>query len=278
MDPLRKVLGRHGPAFLVSLLLLGAVAAPSGPFGLRSRMASLYAPLGLLPAPAVPAPGAPDRALREEANALRAQVEALRIENAALREFRGVKFEVRSRPAKVVAGAVLGRDRLWPQRLSVLLGCGTGDGVRRGQPVAAGRCLAGFVEDAGPSCSLVRLLDDPGGRADDPGGRVGVQVLRPGSGRAVEGILSGERRGVLRLGMLPAGSVAAGDLVVTSAADPRVPAGLLVGKVVSVEEDRRTRMAEAVVAPAADLTGLPSLLVLQMPEIPLPAARGGKSR
>ncbi len=277
MQPLRKVLGRHGQACVLAALLLGAALLPEGPPGLRVRMAALYAPLGLLAAPGAPAAAGrpPDPAA---ADALRAENEALRIENASLREFRGVRFEGRSRPSKVVAGTILARDRLWPLRLSVLLDCGTADGVRRGQPVVAGRSLVGHVAEAGPSCCLVRLLDDPGGRGEDSPARVGVRILRPGSGKAVDGVLVGERRGSLRVKMIPAGSVAAGDLVVTSAADPRVPAGLLVGTVVSVEEDRRTRLGEAAVAPAADLSGLSTLLVLQLPEASLQASRGGKGK
>ena len=277
MHPLRSVVGKHRPAFVLSLLLLGAALWPGGPLGLRASMASLYAPLALLAGPAAPAPADPDR-LRQENDALRAEIVALKTEGAALREFRGVKWEARSRPTRVVEATVLGRDRSSPLRRSLLVNAGSADGVRRGQPVVVGQRLVGFVEEAGPACSLVRLLDDPGARAGDPGGRVGVKVLRPGASTSVEGILVGEGKGSLRLQMVPAGSVAVGDLVVTSAADAKVPAGLLVGKVLSVQDDRRTRLAEAVVAPGGDLSGLSSILVLVMPEVSLQASRGGKSR
>lgn len=276
MQPLRRALGRHGPAFALAALLLGAALVPEGPFGLRSSMASLYAPLGAIAAGAPPAGAAPRTP--GEADALRAENEALRIEIASLKEFRGMKLESRTRAPRVVPAAILGRDRLWPQRLSVLVDRGTSDGLRRGMPVVAGRCLAGTIAEAGPGCSLVRLLDDPGGRGDDPAARIGVQVFRPGTGKAVEGVVTAVRRGVLKLSMIPAGSVAPGDLVVTSSADPRISAGLLVGKVVSVEEDRRTRLGEAVVAPAADLTGLSTLLVLDVPEPSLQASRGRKGK
>ena len=281
MQPLRNVLGKHRPAFVLSLLLLGAALFPAGPLGARASLSSLYAPLRIFAAPggSPPAdPAAASRLQREEIDALKAEVATLHAEIAALREFRGIRWEVRSRPVRVVEAAVLGRDRSAPLRRSLLVNAGGRDGVRRGQPVVAGRRLVGFVEEAGSACSLVRLLDDPGARADDPGGRVGVRVLHEGAATPVEGILVGEGKGSLRLRMVPAGSVAAGDLVVTSAADRRVPAGLLVGRITSVEDDRRTRLAEAVVAPQDELSGLSSVLVLVTPEEDLQASRGGKGR
>ena len=111
-----------------------------------------------------------------------------------------------------------------------------------------------------------------------PGAGGAVLVLRPGRGTAgADGVVLGERRGVLRLRLVPAGAVQPGDLVVTSAADPRVPAGLLVGVVRSVEDDRRTRLAEAEVEPSAGLGGLSSVLVLQLPDRD-PRTAAGRAR
>ncbi len=283
MKPVRKALGKHRPAFLLAALLLAALLAPAGPMGLRARLGFLYAPLALLAAdgPAgdsLPGGEAGPARLLEEISALRAQVEGLRQENGNLREFHGLRFEARSLPARVLSANILAVDRLSPLRRSLLLDIGTGDGVVPGQAVVAGRSLLGLVAEAGAGWCQVRLLDDPGGKSDDPAARVAVQVLRPGLGKAVaDGVVLGERRGVLRLRLVPAGAVQPGDLVVTSAADPRVPAGLLVGVVRSVEDDRRTRLAEAEVEPSAGLGGLSSVLVLQLPDRD-PRTAAGRAR
>ena len=283
MKPVRKALGKHRPAFLLAALLLAALLAPAGPMGLRARLGFLYAPLALLAAdgPAgdsLPGGEAGPARLLEEISALRAQVEGLRQENGNLREFHGLRFEARSLPARVLSANILAVDRLSPLRRSLLLDIGTGDGVVPGQAVVAGRSLLGLVAEAGAGWCQVRLLDDPGGKSDDPAARVAVQVLRPGLGKAVaHGVVLGERRGVLRLRLVPAGAVQPGDLVVTSAADPRVPAGLLVGVVRSVEDDRRTRLAEAEVEPSAGLGGLSSVLVLQLPDRD-PRTAAGRAR
>ena len=283
MKPVRKALGKHRPAFLLAALLLAALLAPAGPMGLRARLGFLYAPLALLAAdgPAgdsLPGGEAGPARLLEEISALRAQVEGLRQENGNLREFHGLRFEARSLPARVLSANILAVDRLSPLRRSLLLDIGTGDGVVPGQAVVAGRSLLGLVAEAGAGWCQVRLLDDPGGKSDDPAARVAVQVLRPGLGKAVaDGVVYAEVRGRQRHPQGPPRPQPPPDLVVTSAADPRVPAGLLVGVVRSVEDDRRTRLAEAEVEPSAGLGGLSSVLVLQLPDRD-PRTAAGRAR
>ena len=123
----------------------------------------------------------------------------------------------------------------------------------------------------------MQLLDDPARRGTDARIAVGVRVFRAGAARAFEGALSGEKRGVLKVRLLPAGSVAPGDIVATSAADPSVPAGLLVGVVESVEEDRQLGLATAFVRPTADLASIRSLVVLVLPEVD-PRLLSGRGR
>jgi rod shape-determining protein MreC len=262
---LRRLLDRHRAASLLAGLALLAALFPGGPLGARARLAGCLRPLALLQGkPAPGAPAGPDRA-REEAAHLEARIHELEAENAALKQFRGLQLEEKARPARAILASILQRDRLWPDRLSVLVDRGTADGLRRGLPVVAGRSLAGFVVETGASTARVQLLDDPMPRIDDARIRLGVRVFRPGAGAAAEGVLFGERRGVLRVKYLPAGIVKAGDIVVTSASDVSVPAGLLVGTVVSVEDDRRLKLAAAEVRPSADLAALRTLVVLVLP-------------
>jgi rod shape-determining protein MreC len=275
---LRTLLDRHRAASLLAGLALLAALFPAGPFGARVRLAGLLRPLALLQ-PKAPAEGAAaDPRSREELLRLQARVHELEAENKSLKEFRGLRLEEKARGAKAVLASILARDRAWPERRSVLLDRGTDDGLRRGMPVVAGGSLAGFVVEAGPACSRVQLLDDPAPRGE---ARVGVQVLRTGVAKAEEGVLFGESRGVLLVKMLHAGAVKAGDIVVTSASDASVPAGLLVGVVASVEEDRRLQQATATVEPSADLAALRSLVVLVLPEVlpeRAPRTAAGKAR
>ena len=273
MTGLGNLLGRHRAAAVVAGLALLALLAPAGPLGARARMAGLLRPLALLRSPPPPPPAGPTA---EQVRALEARVHELQAENASLKEFRALRLEESTRGLRAVAASVLGRDPRWPSRLSLLLDRGTEQGLRRGLPVVAGRSLAGFVVESGARTSLVQLLDDPARRSTDPRVAVGVRVFRPGAARAVEGALSGERRGVLKVRLLPAGSVAPGDVVTTSAADPSVPPGLLVGVVESVEEDRQLGLATALVRPSADLASVRGLVVLVLPPVEDRLLPGGR--
>lgn len=265
MTEIRKLLGRHRAASLIAGLALLALLAPGGPFGARVRLAGFLRPVAfLLPAPPPPVPGG---ATAEQVHALEVRVQELQTENDKLKEFRALRLEEASRGLRAVMAGVLGRDRHWPSRLSLLVDRGTDHGLRRGLPVVVGKSLAGFVAEAGARTSLVQLLDDPARRGTDARIAVGVRVFRAGAARAFEGALSGEKRGVLKVRLLPAGSVAPGDIVATSAADPSVPAGLLVGVVESVEEDRALGLATAFVRPSADLASVRSLVVLVLPVV-----------
>jgi rod shape-determining protein MreC len=266
---LRETLDRHRAAAAVALLLLSAAILPAGPMGARARLSRAYAPLGLL-ADDGAAPAAPGDAGRIAA--LEAEAAALRGENERLRALAGLDLARTGRPARPVEARVLARDRNWPLRRAVLVDRGRAHGLRTGLPVVTGRCLAGFVAECDETTALLVLLDDPASRAGDVRVRAGVQVWRPGQAAAIaEGVLAGERRGVLRVRMLPAGTVRPGDLVATSPADPLVPPGLVVGRIESVEDDARLGVATARVVPVEDPGGLERFVVLVVPE----AAPGG---
>jgi rod shape-determining protein MreC len=264
MIRIRDTLDRHRPAVLVAGLLLSATLLPGGPFGLRSRLRSLYAPLALAGVPDAPAsPGGPGERLA----ALEAEVAALRGENARLREIAGLGLGAAVPAWRPVEARVLCRDRTWPLRRAVVVDRGRSHGLRPGHPVVAGRALAGFVVEADAGTALVRLLDDPASRGGDFRGRAGVSIWRPGGDAPLaEGVLAGQGRGLLRVEMLPAGTVREGDLVVTAPADSQVPPGLVAGRVVSVEEDGRFGLAKATAVPVADLAGLATVVVLATPE------------
>jgi len=261
---LRETLDRHRAAAAVALLLLSAAILPAGPLGARPRLSRAYSPLGAF-ADAGAAPAGPGPAGRIAA--LETELEALRGENGRLRAMAGIDLARGGRPARPVEARVLARDRNWPLRRAVLVDRGRSHGFRSGLPVVSGRCLVGFVAECDETTALIVLLDDPASRGGDARVRAGVQVWRTGEGAPIaEGVLAGERRGVLRVKMLPAGIVREGDLVATSPADPLVPPGLVVGRIESVEDDARLGQATARVVPVEDPGGLDRLVVLVVPE------------
>ncbi len=273
---LKRAVQRHRPSVILVGILLMAGLFPAGPLGMRARLASFFSPLGMLRGgddlslADVPPEARPVvLRMREEIDALRASNRVLLRERRSLEELRGMESDDGRRKPEVVAASVLGWDRRWPARRSVLVGRGSRHGIRRGQPVVAGRSLVGFVMETGTAAARVRMLDDPGGSGSQPDVRVGVQVVPPeGDDRAVvEGALVGAGRGALKLTLIPGGAVQAGDLVITSSADPLVPSGLLIGRVVTVRELRDRGLAEADVRPSADMAGRSTLYVLRMPGI-----------
>jgi rod shape-determining protein MreC len=149
-----------------------------------------------------------------------ARLSTLEAENARLRGLIGLQQASPKRPT----AAVIARDPAgWWQTL--LLGCGSLQGVREGNAVLAPGGLIGLVTSVTPSTARVTLLTDPASR-------VGVWVGRTRHHGLLTGL--GTPRPVLRFlekdpGVLP------GDLVTTSPASTLVPPDLPVGVIQSVD-------------------------------------------
>ncbi|GIW72160.1 MAG: hypothetical protein KatS3mg102_1702 [Planctomycetota bacterium] len=242
------------------------------------------------------------RAQLLHAEAERAELVAALARLGALREAvpaRAVPHVVLARVlggAAAAAGAARGAlDRGGRLRIDA----GLEAGLAPGDPVTAGSALLGRLAAVAPDRSEVllatapafrvraRILEPPGGasgtggeRPADPGAcppeRAGEG---PDGGRAtgpapeapppLEGIARGDGQGALRF--RPDGTAAPrpGDRVVVSPRSEVAPAGLLLGTVVEVEVDPRTRAVEATLAPAVPLQGLDEVEVL----LRQPAAR-----
>ena len=192
---------------------------------------------------------------------LRGDVAGLEVELAALREQALATAQVSALVEAVgsggaqaaedaVAAAVVARDPD-PARAVLTLDRGTRDGIAAGQPVLGpGAVLVGLVVSAEATTARVRLLSDP---ASD------VAVLLQRS--RTPGVLAGGDP--LRLEFVGIEEpVDAGDLVLTSALGARLPRGLPIGRVATVEREPQQLFAAVEVAPLTDYRRLEHVLVL----------------
>ena len=116
--------------------------------------------------------------------------------------------------------------------------------------------LVGRVKEVGASWANVTLLWDPGFQMAGQGTKSGVLG-------SLEGSLDLLSRGELALACLTeAGPVSLGEEVVTFAAQGVNPSGLVVGTVMSLEEDPGGLTRSAILTPAADLNTLSQVFVV----------------
>jgi len=151
----------------------------------------------------------------------------------------------------VVTARVVVRDPA-PGRQGVLIDRGARDGVHIGQPVlTSGATLAGIVIEVGAHRSRVRLLTDP-----DSAVAAVVQSSRTPAAAAGTGA-------GLRLDYVPRGApLIKGDLVVSSPIGGRLPAGLLIGRVSSIDARQEDLFERVTAEPLADFLRLEQVLVM----------------
>lgn len=196
------------------------------------------------------------------------QLEALRAENeqlSKLLQLRGT-LDFHTEPAAVIARQATQYERV------VTLDRGTDAGIVVGDPVIAlGGALAGVVVDAGTNYSSVMLLSDTRSIV------IGLVESSRATGE-VEGRLSGP----LAMTKVPSTeTVAVDDTVVTAGLDlggavrAAFPKGLLIGRIVDVQQDPSAIVQTALIQPAADLDKVEFVLVMtdfQPPVVPVPGS------
>ena len=178
-------------------------------------------------------------------------------ENRQLRELLGVREAL---PFDLVPVSVISRD---PGNFTreVTIDAGRGDGIEAGMVVVGGggsATLVGRVTRASEDRSRVQLIVDT---------RTSVIALDQET-RAV-GIVQGRLGGQLVLTDVPVTEeLGVGDAVVTAGLEvsdevaSRYPSGLLIGRILDVEEDPNGLTQTAFVEPAADFNRLERLLVM----------------
>ena len=203
--------------------------------------------------------------LRADNATLRADVDRLTLENVRLREEAFAAQQAarlgavaKGLPFETVAATVIARD---PSNIlaTIVLGAGTDEGVKVGHVVVSDQGLVGRVSEVGSNYSKVLLITDPSST---------LSALVEGS-RAT-GIVRGQYGDSLIMDwILQTETVKVGDVVVTAGlglgAELRslYPKGLVVGKVLQLQNAEAAAYQRAIIAPAVDLRRLENVLVVR---------------
>jgi len=202
--------------------------------------------------------------LRADNAKLRDQVDALTLENVRLREAAFAAQQAaqlndvaKTIPFQTIPATVIARD---PSNVlaSVVLGVGANDGVKVGHIVVSDEGLVGRVSEVGPSYAKVLLITDPSST---------LSALVEGS-RAT-GIVRGQFGDALIMDwILQTEPVKPGDTVVTAGLGlgdevrSLYPKGLVVGRVLQLQQAEAAAYQRAIIGPAVDLRRLENVLVV----------------
>lgn len=206
--------------------------------------------------------------LREDNTRLRSDVVGLaetRAENDRLRRL--IHFDELN-PGPKVTARVLGINPD-PNRLTLRIDRGEGEGVRRGQAVVTADGVVGQVLRATASASDVLVVVDPnsrlGGRIQRTRARVGVSGAGDEQALKLEYLLRSE-------------DLEEGDLVVTSGTDGVYPPGLVVGRVTGVQRQTSGMFLNAGILPSVNFAKLEEVVVLspQPSAAPFPVRTEGR--
>ncbi|MEA2623234.1 MAG: rod shape-determining protein MreC [Chloroflexota bacterium] len=196
------------------------------------------------------------------------QYATLRGENERLSRLLGLKATLEY---GTVAAAVIGRQATEVERV-ITLDRGTDAGIAVGDPcLSEGGALVGAVVDAGSNYSSVMLISDTRSVV------IGLDEASRATGE-VQGRLSA----LLAMAHIPTTEVVTpDDTVVTAGLDlgtgsqAPFPRGLLIGRVVEVQNDASAVVQTALIQPAADLDDLEHVLVItdfESVAVPAPGA------
>ena len=216
------------------------------------------------------------RSVRRDNAQLQAENEKLRADVVGLAEARAENERLRRlvhydevNPGPKVVARVLGINPD-PNRLTVRIDHGEGDGVRRGQAVVTADGVVGQVLRATASAADVLVVFDPNSRL---GGRVQRTRARVGVAGA------GDEQALKLEYLLRTEDLEEGDLVLTSGTDGVYPPGLVVGRVTGVQKQTSGMFLNAGILPAVNFTKLEEVVVLApQPAASFPTRTEGQGR
>ena len=230
--------------------------------------------------------------LRAELEALKAQVAEHQDLEQRIAELESALEVKQSRPEdQLLVGNVIAQEPSSLKR-AIAIDRGLSDGIDEGMVVLSrSGALIGTVSHAYDDFAWVRLITDPdsavnaqvNARSAQPQPAASPQVLTEGtpapgsptpapsvsatpaatSGEAVRAVAEGDLRQGLLLDLVPPeAEIADGSLVVTSGLGGNFPPGIPIGSITSVEQRPQSPFKRATLEPAADLSGLDTVLVL----------------
>src|SRR5712692_10583556 len=190
----------------------------------------------------------------------------------------GVK---QSRPEdQLLAANVIAEEPSGLKR-AIAIDRGLSDGIDEGMVVLSrSGVLVGTVSRAYQDFAWIRLITDPDSAVNaqvnvavappQPAPTSGAAVATPSATPTpspapapVRGVAGGDLRQGIVLDLLPSDSeIAEGTLVLTSGLGGNYPRGLLIGSVKALEQSPQSPFTRATVEPAAELSGLDTVLVL----------------
>ncbi len=218
MDGLRKWWSRHNITILTSTLVILAA------WGIRHTQGSvLVDAFYWVTSPWHPSPEVERILANATSQELQARVAELEYQNQELKRLLGFSEQITGEglPAPVIGR---GADHWWQQ---LTLGRGHTQGIQPGYVVMAPGGLVGRVEEVTRNTSRVLLISDPTSR-------VGVMLSRTRHMGVLRG--TGSQDAVLSFFDKEL-AIEVGDTVVTSGLSSLYPAGVMVGKVRSVDLD-----------------------------------------
>lgn len=179
-----------------------------------------------------------------------AEAQRLEQENEQLKKI--ISFQAKTN-YRQVSTRVISRDFVSSEQILVL-DAGSNEGLEVGQPViAADGVMVGKIIKTNEHLAWLRLLNDGSSQ-------VAAKIL---SRDKSIGVVEGGYGLSVKMNYIPRNeTVAVGDIVVTSGWEMTVPAGLVLGQVVAIENESYKPFQQAVISPLVNLEKLSIVSVL----------------
>lgn len=189
--------------------------------------------------------------LKKEIDLLRHRLNTLDEINLENKRLTNLLFLKQKTTYKVLASRVIGRSAdNWSSL--IIIDKGRDSGIKSGMIAINYLGLVGRVIDNTASTSKIMLINDPS---------FSVSCLVQRSRQ--EGLVSGTLGSFLVMRYLPKDAdIKVSDIIVTSGLTPLYPKGLLIGKVLDLEEEFSGLTLYALIKPAVDLSNLEEVLII----------------
>ena len=198
--------------------------------------------------------------LLEEKKKLSVKINELTAQTVQLQEVLSENRRLRSllslpqrKTQQTCAALLVGKDSSnWTK--TVLLNKGKLSGIKKDMPVVLGAGLVGKVTEVGPSLSKVTLILDFNSK-------IPAKILRTREEGIVFGSTDRAGRSVCKIKYIQ-GEIKIGDRVISSGLGGTYPKGILIGKVVVVEEEKDLLYKVAEVHPVVEFSTLEEVMVI----------------